>query len=123
MVRILSRRTKNNPVLIGEPGVGKTAVVDIRRRDDADGTRPGSLRPSKFDGRSEPASYGNILSWSRSASFAPHPNRQKWVGSNQIRSAPPTKHTVTDPETLEALACREGLTLASDLLLQREEDS
>ena len=33
MVRILSRRTKNNPVLIGEAGVGKTAVVDIRRRD------------------------------------------------------------------------------------------
>ena len=28
VVRILSRKTKNNPVLIGEPGVGKTAVVD-----------------------------------------------------------------------------------------------
>ncbi|MBP3348948.1 MAG: ATP-dependent chaperone ClpB [Clostridia bacterium] len=28
MLRILSRRTKNNPVLIGEPGVGKTAVVE-----------------------------------------------------------------------------------------------
>ena len=28
MVRILSRRTKNNPILIGEPGVGKTAVVE-----------------------------------------------------------------------------------------------
>ena len=28
MVRILSRRTKNNPVLIGEPGVGKTAIVE-----------------------------------------------------------------------------------------------
>ena len=27
-VRILSRRTKNNPVLIGEPGVGKTAIVE-----------------------------------------------------------------------------------------------
>ena len=26
--RVLSRRTKNNPVLIGEPGVGKTAVVE-----------------------------------------------------------------------------------------------
>ena len=26
--RILSRKTKNNPVLIGEPGVGKTAVVE-----------------------------------------------------------------------------------------------
>lgn len=28
VVRILSRRTKNNPVLIGEPGVGKTSVVE-----------------------------------------------------------------------------------------------
>lgn len=28
MIRILSRRTKNNPVIIGEPGVGKTAVVE-----------------------------------------------------------------------------------------------
>jgi len=28
IMQILSRRTKNNPVLIGEPGVGKTAVVE-----------------------------------------------------------------------------------------------
>ena len=28
LFRILSRKTKNNPVLIGEPGVGKTAVVE-----------------------------------------------------------------------------------------------
>ncbi len=28
MVRILSRRTKNNPVLVGEPGVGKTAIAE-----------------------------------------------------------------------------------------------
>ncbi|MDK6752784.1 AAA family ATPase, partial [Escherichia coli] len=28
VIQILSRRTKNNPVLIGEPGVGKTAVVE-----------------------------------------------------------------------------------------------
>lgn len=27
-IEILSRRTKNNPVLIGEPGVGKTAIVE-----------------------------------------------------------------------------------------------
>ncbi|KAJ1465258.1 hypothetical protein T484DRAFT_1865616, partial [Baffinella frigidus] len=28
VVEVLSRRTKNNPVLVGEPGVGKTAVVE-----------------------------------------------------------------------------------------------
>ena len=29
LTRILSRKTKNNPVLIGEPGVGKTAIVEL----------------------------------------------------------------------------------------------
>ncbi len=43
-IRILSRRTKNNPVLIGEPGVGKTAIVEglahrIVRNDVPDGLR------------------------------------------------------------------------------------
>src|SRR5206468_4941560 len=28
VIQVLSRRTKNNPVLIGEPGVGKTAIVE-----------------------------------------------------------------------------------------------
>ena len=31
VMQVLSRRTKNNPVLIGEPGVGKTAIADVRR--------------------------------------------------------------------------------------------
>jgi ATP-dependent Clp protease ATP-binding subunit ClpB len=30
-IQILSRRTKNNPVLIGEPGVGKTAIAKASR--------------------------------------------------------------------------------------------
>ena len=28
IIQIISRRTKNNPVLVGEPGVGKTAIVE-----------------------------------------------------------------------------------------------
>ena len=31
VVQVLNRRTKNNPVLLGEPGVGKTAIAQIRR--------------------------------------------------------------------------------------------
>ena len=31
VIQVLSRRTKNNPVLIGEPGVGKTAIVEASR--------------------------------------------------------------------------------------------
>ena len=43
VIRILSRRTKNNPVLIGEPGVGKTAVAEALARRMAAGTVPEAL--------------------------------------------------------------------------------
>ena len=47
IIQVLSRRTKNNPVLIGEPGVGKTAIVEGLARRIAEGDVPDGLRDKR----------------------------------------------------------------------------
>src|SRR3984885_5656884 len=48
VIQVLARRTKNNPVLIGEPGVGKTAIVEGLARRIARGDVPEGLRSKRL---------------------------------------------------------------------------
>src|SRR5690606_29643508 len=47
-IQILSRRTKNNPVLIGEPGVGKTAIIEGLAQRILKGDVPESLKDKRL---------------------------------------------------------------------------
>ncbi|HEX6455584.1 MAG TPA: ATP-dependent chaperone ClpB [Solirubrobacterales bacterium] len=61
VIQVLSRRTKNNPVLIGDPGVGKTAIVEGLARRIVKGDVPNSLR----DRRVISLDIGSLLAGSK----------------------------------------------------------
>jgi ATP-dependent Clp protease ATP-binding subunit ClpC len=61
VMQVLSRRTKNNPVLIGEPGVGKTAVVEGLSQDIVRGEVPETLKGKQI----YPLDLGALVAGSR----------------------------------------------------------
>src|SRR5690625_2256416 len=61
VMQVLSRRTKNNPVLIGEPGVGKTAVVEGLAQDIVRGDVPEILKDKQL----YPLDLGSLVAGSR----------------------------------------------------------
>src|SRR5439155_1576510 len=58
VIQVLSRRTKNNPVLIGEPGVGKTAIVEGLARRIVDTDVPEGLKDAALERRFQPVLVG-----------------------------------------------------------------
>ncbi len=109
VVQILSRRTKNNPVLIGEPGVGKTAIVEALAQRIVSGDIPDSLSGARL----VTLDMGALVAGTKYR--GEFEERLKKV-VDEIRSAKKTILFIDEMHTLVGAGAAEGAVDASNIL-------
>ncbi len=109
VLTVLGRRQKNNPVLIGEPGVGKTAIVEGIARRIAEGNVTGNLRGARIVA----LSMGNMVA---GAMFRGQFEERIKQVLEEVRQSPNVILFIDELHTVVGAGAAEGAVGAGDLL-------
>ena len=109
VLTVLGRRQKNNPVLIGEPGVGKTAIVEGIARRIAEGNVPGNLRSARIVS----LNMGSVVA---GAMFRGQFEERIKQVLEEVRQSPNVILFIDELHTVVGAGAAEGAVGAGDLL-------
>lgn len=109
VITVLGRRQKNNPVLIGEPGVGKTAIVEGLARRIQEGNVPGNLRNKRIVSL-------NIGGMVAGAMFRGQFEQRVKSILEELRKAPDVIVFIDELHTVVGAGAAEGAVGAADML-------